>query len=148
MDAQGLVTSAPPRVMVIRWTDKPSVALKYDEGYGTVPPAFHRSPCAVSCPLFGRTLTRGRRVGAGAERCCRLSQPPLPPLAVTAFVTSPCRVPWLWVVTRGLQGARLPPLVSSPPSAHPAVHIKPWRWQALASHYRPPFKPKLGRNVP
>lgn len=153
MPAQELVTSVPAGVIVIRWTEKLSVAFKYHEGYGIVPSTFHASTLAVSCLLFGWTLTRGRRAGAGAERCCRLSSsgPATAATSVTAVVASPCQVLCLWSVpmagmTQGLQGAHLPPLVSSPPPAHPAVHVKPWRWQALASHYRPPFKPKLGHK--
>lgn len=92
MPAQGLVTSVPPGVTVIRRKDEPSVAFKYHEGCSVVPPAFRVSTPVVSCPVFGRTLTRGRCVGGGAERCCSLSSLG-PATAATSVCDSICDIP-------------------------------------------------------
>lgn len=62
----GFAMSLPPGITVIRQKDKPSMAFKYLERYSPVPSAFHESPLAASCPVFGRTLTRGRCAGGAA----------------------------------------------------------------------------------
>lgn len=147
MPVQGLVMSVPPGVTVIRQKDELLVAFKYHKVYSVVPSALHVSMLAVPCPVFGRALTGRGRAGAGAERCRRLNSSGQG-TAATSICDSVLDIPVPGSaalagagMTQDLRDAHSPPLVFSPPPAHPAVHVELRRCQAPASCYWPPFKP-------